>query len=390
MEQTQLQKKKIPAPVKSYKYFSVKAQEVIEAAGVKKLAFFYVGKNTQTIQQLIHLFDSGYTAITTANAKSMLKRLFSNTGSTVTPDFIIAEAGVGMDELKEFHRFIAEQPALASVPFMVDATGIKEEQVTRLRKMEFVDEIVYAKDYSKQQLVRRVNFLKKVKHRLTDELANRSLELSVQKAPGMLSLLKRSFDILIALTLLVLLSPVFLLVIVAMKLESKGPVFYISKRAGRGYKVFDFYKFRTMLVGADEKISEFTHMNQYKPTGKSPVFIKIKNDPRITKMGLLLRKTSLDELPQLLNVLLGDMSLVGNRPLPLEEAATLTTDEWAPRFMAPAGMTGLWQIKKRGKKTMSIEERVKLDINYAANYNFFYDLWIMANTPSALFQRINA
>jgi lipopolysaccharide/colanic/teichoic acid biosynthesis glycosyltransferase len=81
------------------------------------------------------------------------------------------------------------------------------------------------------------------------------------------------------------------------------------------------------------------------------------------------------------------MSLVGNRPLPLYEAATLTTDDCAKRFLAPAGMTGLWQIKKRGKKDMSVEERINLDIDYADKYNFLYDLWIMANTPSALFQK---
>jgi lipopolysaccharide/colanic/teichoic acid biosynthesis glycosyltransferase len=181
------------------------------------------------------------------------------------------------------------------------------------------------------------------------------------------------------------------LIALAVKIESKGPVFYIAKRAGKGYKIFDFYKFRTMLVGADEKIAEFSHLNQYGAgLSDGPVFFKISNDPRITKVGAFLRNTSLDELPQLLNVFLGDMSLVGNRPLPLYEAAALTTDDWAKRFMAPAGITGLWQIKKRGKEDMSVEERINLDIDYANKYNFAYDLWIMANTPSALFQKANA
>jgi lipopolysaccharide/colanic/teichoic acid biosynthesis glycosyltransferase len=120
------------------------------------------------------------------------------------------------------------------------------------------------------------------------------------------------------------------------------------------------------------------------------MFFKIDNDPRITRVGTFLRKTSLDELPQLINVLLGDMSLVGNRPLPLYEAATLTTDDWAARFMAPAGITGLWQIKKRGQKDMSVEERINLDIVYAKRNNFMYDLWIIANTPYALIQKSNA
>jgi len=181
------------------------------------------------------------------------------------------------------------------------------------------------------------------------------------------------------------------LIAIALKIESKGPIFYISKRAGRGYRIFNFYKFRTMYVGADQKITDFSHLNQYNSeTNAGPVFFKINNDPRITKVGLFLRNNSLDELPQLVNVLLGHMSLVGNRPLPLYEAATLTTDEWAKRFMAPAGITGLWQIKKRGKSEMSIEERINLDIDYANNYSFVYDLWIMANTPSALMQKVNA
>jgi lipopolysaccharide/colanic/teichoic acid biosynthesis glycosyltransferase len=119
------------------------------------------------------------------------------------------------------------------------------------------------------------------------------------------------------------------------------------------------------------------------------VFFKIQNDPRITRIGNFLRNTSLDELPQLINVFLGDMSLVGNRPLPLYEAETLTTNDYAARFMAPAGITGLWQIKKRGNKDMSVEERINIDIAYASKCNFVTDLWIIANTPSALLQKEN-
>ncbi|MBX3241129.1 MAG: sugar transferase [Chitinophagaceae bacterium] len=197
--------------------------------------------------------------------------------------------------------------------------------------------------------------------------------------------LKRGFDIIITPVLLLLLLPVFLGIALAIRLESKGPVFYTSLRAGRGYKIFNFYKFRTMEINADKQVQDLMHLNQYSTGGS--VFFKVNNDPRVTRVGAFLRKTSLDELPQLFNVLLGDMSLVGNRPLPLYEAANLTTDEWAGRFMAPAGITGLWQIKKRGKKDMSVEERINLDIAYAHQHSFIYDLWIIANTPSALMQK---
>ena len=199
---------------------------------------------------------------------------------------------------------------------------------------------------------------------------------------------KRTFDVVFSVVALILVSPLFLLIALAIRIESKGPIFYVAKRAGKGYRIFNFYKFRTMFSGADQRINEFSHLNQYNSDANGgPKFFKLDNDPRVTKIGAFLRNTSLDELPQLFNVLLGDMSLVGNRPLPLYEAATLTTDDCAKRFLAPAGMTGLWQIKKRGKKDMSVEERINLDIDYADKYNFLYDLWIMANTPSALFQK---
>ncbi len=146
-----------------------------------------------------------------------------------------------------------------------------------------------------------------------------------------------------------------------------------------------------MFTGAESRVQELSHLNQYtEDVKKEPTFFKFNNDPRVTKVGEFLRNTSLDELPQLLNVLMGDMSLVGNRPLPLYEAATLTTDQCAQRFLAPAGMTGLWQIKKRGREDMSVEERISLDIDYANKYNFMYDLWIMANTPSAIIQKSSA
>jgi lipopolysaccharide/colanic/teichoic acid biosynthesis glycosyltransferase len=130
-------------------------------------------------------------------------------------------------------------------------------------------------------------------------------------------------------------------------------------------------------------------LNIYADGNKKANFFKIKDDPRITKFGKFLRNSSLDELPQLFNVLKGDMSMVGNRPLPLYEATTLTTDEWAERFMAPAGITGLWQITKRGKAEMSNEERILLDITYARNRTLKGDLKILFQTPAALLQKAN-
>ena len=197
---------------------------------------------------------------------------------------------------------------------------------------------------------------------------------------------KRAFDILFASVMILLLSPVLILIALVIKLESKGSIIYRSKRVGSGYEVFDFLKFRSMFQGADAKLAQLSHLNQYDEKGGGPTFVKIQDDPRVTRVGKFIRKTSLDELPQLFNVLFGDMSIVGNRPLPLYEAEQLTKDEWAMRFLAPAGITGLWQVSKRGKADMSVEERIKLDISYAENFSFWYDTKILAKTIPAMIQ----
>lgn len=200
-------------------------------------------------------------------------------------------------------------------------------------------------------------------------------------------ILKRTLDIVIASTALLALLPVGLIIALIIKLESRGPVFYVSKRAGDGYRIFNFYKFRSMRQGADKELQKLAHLNQYSKNSGNGVFFKIQNDPRITRFGQFLRNTSLDEIPQLINVLTGDMSLVGNRPLPLYEAEQLTKDGVAWRFHAPAGITGLWQITKRGKENMSPDERITLDVEYAMKNSLWMDLKILAATLPAIFQK---
>lgn len=232
-----------------------------------------------------------------------------------------------------------------------------------------------------------INFLKRFK-KFSKEKALPKPEAFKFK----ISFSKRAFDIVTSLTALILLSPIMILIAIIVKLESKGPIFYISKRAGSGYKVFNFLKFRTMRVGADAELSKLQHLNQYGGEGdaNASVFFKIKNDPRITRFGNFLRNTSLDELPQLVNVLKGDMSVVGNRPLPLYEAQRLTKDQSAMRFMTAAGITGLWQVTKRGKKDLSDEERIALDVQYAKSNSFQKDMVLIAKTLPALSQEVSA
>lgn len=200
---------------------------------------------------------------------------------------------------------------------------------------------------------------------------------------------KRIIDVTVAGSLLVAASPILLLTAMLIRLESKGPIIYRSKRAGRNFEVFDFLKFRSMYPDADRRLRELQHLNQYSTTEGGVTFVKLKNDPRITRVGRFIRKFSIDELPQLINIIRGDMSLVGNRPLPLYEAQQLTKDTFAERFLAPAGLTGLWQVTKRGKDDMSVQERMNLDITYAKRYSLAMDLKIFFKTFGAFVQSEN-
>lgn len=371
---------------KTYRHYSFPSGSIF--AESKKPEFFYVGKGAGVIDSLIKTFDSGYAAENADNARNMLKRVIAQSGTI--PDVILLDASLGHYTLVQFSQYISSQKNLNRVPVIIEGSSLAETDLEKFRVDVLAEDIISLKDLSSEQLVSKIKFWKNIKSRI-DEAQQPVKEDFTQVRNLTAEYSKRAFDIVISFSLMVLLSPLFLIIALALKLESKAPVFYTSRRAGRGYKIFKFYKFRTMEVEANKKISDFSHLNIYNPLkADGPMFIKIDNDPRITKFGAFLRKCSLDELPQLWNVFIGDMSLVGNRPLPLYEAATLTTDQWAKRFMAPAGMTGLWQIKKKSRTMMTAEERINLDINYADKSNFLFDLWIMANTPYAVIQRTNA
>ncbi len=376
---------KAGASEKKYRHYTVNSFAEKELIADKKKEFFYIGRDSFIIDTLVHSFESGYAAENVEKAISILAKVSEK--RNVYPDVILADASMGAASLALFNKFITSAKSLNGIPFLVEASDATQKELADIRKLAFVDEIICMHTQA-DKLRSKIHFIKKIKDSKNIKALEENIKLPEDAKNVNNDFFKRCFDMFVAMVILVVLAPVFLLIALAIRLESKGPVLYISKRAGRGYRVFNFYKFRTMETGADKKVDQLTHLNQYNATSDSgPMFFKVNNDPRITKVGAFLRNTSLDELPQFVNVLLGDMSLVGNRPLPLYEAATLTTDNWAERFMAPAGITGLWQIKKRGNDDMSVEERIGLDIAYANKYSFMYDLWIMANTPTALIQK---
>jgi lipopolysaccharide/colanic/teichoic acid biosynthesis glycosyltransferase len=348
-------------------------------------SFFYIGRDEERIKRISALFDSGFIAEHFSSAQDALQNL--NTKEDTTPDVIIIDVPYSESTLHEFVSFLRKSETLTLVPLLYNKNQVINGYKEQLKKIKLIDDIIDI-DSFQYNLSDKINFLRETKvyaHQYGSSNATTVVKKAPACEPGNEFNIKRILDIILASLIMVILFPVFLLIALAIKIESRGSVFYNSYRAGTGFKIFRFYKFRTMHVGADKKLQDLAHLNQY----NNSLFFKVNNDPRVTHVGTFLRRTSLDELPQLLNVLKGDMSLVGNRPLPLYEAATLTTNESVERFMAPAGMTGLWQIKKRGKSNMSVEERISLDIAYARKHNLAYDLWIMANTPGALFQKSN-
>ena len=195
-------------------------------------------------------------------------------------------------------------------------------------------------------------------------------------APIFYHFAKRSLDIAATLLGLTLLSPVFLLVALAVKLDTKGPVFFGQNRLGHKGRHFKMYKCRSMVVNAEQLLKQLEDQNEV-----SGHMFKMKNDPRITRVGKLIRKTSIDELPQLFNVLRGDMSLVGPRPpLPRE---VVEYDKWQDlRLSVRPGITGLWQVS--GRNDIGFDEMINLDLKYIRERSFLYDLKIILKTIPVL------
>ncbi len=395
----------------------------------KEYQILYVGGDTKLISSfkkespffIINLVENGLEAI---------QFLKNNPGKI---DTIICEDNLPGVNGIELFRMIRQKFSLQTIPFIIIAHDKPQELVNKAIKEKIDD--VYSVPLSVEKVFERIKFVTKYKTEYQTE------EKEKQTSPEYkIPIIKRAFDIIVSGFTLILLSPLFFIITLAIKIESKGGVFYTSKRVGTGYKIFDFYKFRSMYTGADAKLKELAHLDKYSrnkkeekeeeekkyfeqcprcaklPDGEycSPTlytggqkiceywyneitkhkvqstFKKIKDDPRVTKIGRIIRNTSIDELPQLFNVLKGDMSIVGNRPLPLYEAELLTSDDWSERFLGPAGITGLWQVELRGKKGEMLEdERKALDNQYARTYSFWGDIKLILRTIPALLQKEN-
>lgn len=198
-----------------------------------------------------------------------------------------------------------------------------------------------------------------------------------QRKSTVYKLIKRFMDVALSAAALIVLSPVFLITAIAIKCEDRGPVFFVQQRAGKDMKPFNMYKFRSMYINADEKMNEMMKDNEQ--TGHA---FKIKNDPRITKVGKVIRRFSIDELPQLINIIKGDMSIVGPRPI-----LTFQMEECNPyekqRLIVQPGLTCYWQIG--GRANIQWEEWVELDLDYIEDMGLWTDIKMIVKTIPAVF-----
>lgn len=199
-----------------------------------------------------------------------------------------------------------------------------------------------------------------------------SLNKKQIKSRFMYHSIKRIFDFMAAICGVIILSPVMLVIAILIKVEDHGPVFYKQVRVGKNGKTFKMYKFRSMFVNADQMLAKLKEQNDV----EGPMF-KMRDDPRVTKIGHFIRKHSLDELPQFLNVIKGDMSLVGPRP-PLPSEVAEYSDYDKQRLYVTPGCTGLWQATERNE--VGFNEMVQLDIQYIQRASFMFDLWIIWKT----------
>jgi exopolysaccharide biosynthesis polyprenyl glycosylphosphotransferase len=204
------------------------------------------------------------------------------------------------------------------------------------------------------------------------------LHLEEPELAGVRKLLKTAFDVVVALVLLVLLLPVMLAVGVAVRLTTSGPALFRQERVGRAGAPFTLLKFRSMYDDAERRLAELTHLNEH-----DGVLFKLRNDPRVTPLGKFLRKYSLDELPQLVNVVRGQMSLVGPRP-PLPSEVARYDGHAHRRLLVKPGITGLWQVS--GRSDLSWEETVRLDLQYVENWSLGLDISVLAKTTIAVFR----
>ena len=379
---------------------------------------FYIGKNTQTINHFVEILKNDIEFFN--SSAELLKNKQSVKG--LSNPFFLFEKGKLDSDLEHISAIHKNFPKGYIV--LVSESLENMEGAAYLRN-GILDTI--SPDAEKDKVLDILDYHLKIQQKVDAAFTDKASTIDSFCLP----LWKRTFDILVSFLGLCVLSPLFIIVAIAIRVESKGSLIYKSKRVGSNYKVFDFLKFRSMYMDADKRLKEFSALNQYQQEEKEVekkeigdesiivddesvlmvsddfvlseedfikiqrnkqknAFVKFEKDPRITKIGHFIRKYSIDELPQLFNIFKGDMSIVGNRPLPLYEAELLTNDEYIDRFMAPSGLTGLWQVEKRGEVgKMSAEERKDLDIKYARKFSFLMDIQIIFKTFTAFIQKEN-
>jgi lipopolysaccharide/colanic/teichoic acid biosynthesis glycosyltransferase len=339
---------------------------------------FYIGENISLVANLAKAFHMGYaSSVNLRQAIAYLRELQKEECSL--RGFLI-DVPMHQLHLQNFLQYISGTP-YANLPVLYVSTHLTQAETISLTSGHVVDDVVHPiRDIF--TIGDRIVFLGKVKE---ERIARNKRKGGWAEAARLRSaaMAKRLADIFFSSLMILLTAPLMLLIALLVKLDSHGPVFHNTYRAGRGYRVFKLYRFRTGKVGAARLVTSLSQLNLFRDNDAK--FIKACHETGLTRIGRILRCSSLEALPQLFNVLKGDMSVVGNRPLPLNEASSLTSDEFAERFNAPAGITGLWQVASPELKEGSA---LRYDLEYARTASLALDMQILWRTPRTIWEKM--
>lgn len=336
-----------------------KALSTLRSRGRNSRNMIIVGANKRAVEFVRKIQASpelGYRIIGFADQPDFAPEVLVNSGYTVVcdldslPDFLrtnVVDEVIMALPMRSFYSYASDVATQCEQQGIIirAITSLFDMKLGRTRAVEFEGEYVITHSHS-----------------------------MVDDGWGMI--VKRALDLMLSFTLLIVLAPLLVVIALAIKLTSPGPVLFMQERLGLNKRMFRIYKFRTMKANAEEMMKQIEHLNEV----AGPVF-KIRNDPRITKVGKFLRKTSLDELPQLFNVLTGDMSLVGPRPLAVRDYQLMTQgcEDWQRcRFSVKPGVTCLWQVN--GRNSIPFHKWMELDMEYIQNWSLWLDLRIIFRT----------
>jgi lipopolysaccharide/colanic/teichoic acid biosynthesis glycosyltransferase len=321
-----------------YRYIKVRPSAEKQEAELTG-ASLYIGTSAEVFSTLKETYPAILHAENLEQGGKMLEELERLQGRGTA---IFLDLPLNYEEFYVFQSRKDARSGLLEVPVLMNVRNLNREQVSLVRRKKLVDELIDFK-IDLNFIGEKIGILHFIRRSIHDRKGRIRVEYKRASVQSDFNPVKRIMNLFFSLSLIVMAFPLLALIALVIKLESRGPVLHNTYNAGRGYHIFKLFHFRTMKVGADRLAGSMIHMNTYNNFGHHPLIIQTGRDPRLTRIGRILAWSGLDKLPALFNVVLGDIALVGDRPLSLIEASSRSYQDGVDCFMHPVGMTGFWK-----------------------------------------------